>query len=120
MARHAPGTVAVIFTSQRTGRDDAGYAHAAAAMDVLAARQPGYCAMESARDAEGYGITVSYWTDEAAAIAWRDDLDHRATRDRGRATWYSRYTVVVAAVTRSYEWSSGEAVSDLPAACPAR
>ena len=121
MARYAPGTIAVIFTSQRTDRDDAGYAQAAAAMDALAARQPGYRGIESARDAAGFGITISYWARDTAAIAWRDDLDHRATRDRGRAMWYARYTVVVAAVTRSYEWSGGEAITHpTRAASPAR
>ena len=121
MARYAPGTIAVIFTSQRTGRDAAGYAQAAAAMDALAARQPGYCGIESTRDAAGFGITISYWASDAAAIAWRDDLDHCATRDRGRAIWYAHYTVVVAAVTRSYEWSGGEAVTHpSPAALSAR
>ena len=99
------GQVAVIFTSQRNGRDPAGYDAAAAAMDALAAAQPGYRGVDSARDG-GLGITVSYWADDAAARAWRDHPDHAAVREQGRALWYDRYTVAVARVERGYVWSA--------------
>ena len=76
------GQIAVIFVSRRTAADDAGYAQAAA-MEALAARQPGYRGMDGARDADGLGITVSYWADEAAAIVWRDQPEHAAIREAG-------------------------------------
>ena len=99
------GQIAVIFASTRNRIDDAGYAAAAAAMDALAAAQPGYCGMDSVRGADGYGITVSYWADDAAAIAWRDHPAHRATRDAGRTRWYDDYSIAVARVERDYGWS---------------
>ncbi|MGN6373944.1 MAG: antibiotic biosynthesis monooxygenase family protein [Sphingomonas sp.] len=95
----------MIFLSQRTGEDDAGYAAAAEAMDALAAAQPGYRGIASVREAGGLGITVSYWADEASARAWRDHPDHRRIRETGRGRWYEHYTVDVAAVTRSYDWA---------------
>lgn len=98
------GEIAVIFTSRRTREDDAGYAAAAAAMDALAAEQPGYRGMESARDPDGFGITVSWWADEASAVAWREHAVHARIRDRGRERWYSSYEVAVAQVSRSYRW----------------
>jgi heme-degrading monooxygenase HmoA len=104
MATHKPGTVAVIFVAQRTMEDDDGYRAAATAMDALAARQPGYIAMESVRGADGLGITISYWTQDAAAKAWRDHPKHKAIRDAGRGRWYSHYDLHVAEVTRSYDW----------------
>ena len=99
------GQVAVIFASMRTADDAAGYAAAAAAMDARAAAMPGYRGVHSARDADGFGITVSYWVDEAAALAWRADAEHAAVREAGRARWYTRYEVIVAAVTRDYAWT---------------
>ncbi|WP_174285635.1 antibiotic biosynthesis monooxygenase [Sphingomonas bacterium] len=105
MRHHRTGRIAVIFASTRNRTDDAGYAAAAEAMDVLAAAQPGYCGIDSVRDPDGRGITVSYWIDDAAAIAWRDHPCHRATRDEGRARWYSDYSVTVARVERDYDWS---------------
>jgi heme-degrading monooxygenase HmoA len=98
------GQFAVVFLSRRSSADEAGYADAAAAMDALAAVQPGYRGVDSARGADGFGITVSWWEDEASAVAWRAHPDHKAIRDRGRSLWYDGYEVAVAGVTRSYAW----------------
>lgn len=98
------GAVAVIFVAQRTAADEAGYSAAAAAMDALAARQPGYLGIDSARGADGLGITVSYWADEASALAWRAQAEHAAVREIGRARWYAHYRLIVTQVTRAYGW----------------
>ena len=98
------GQIAVIFTSHRTIDDDAGYAAAAEAMGALAATQPGYCGIVSTRGADGFGITISYWQDEASARAWRDHPDHAPIRAQGRADWYRDYEIVVARVERDYRW----------------
>lgn len=97
--------IAVIFASMRTDFDDAGYQAAAEQMDSLARLQPGYRGIESARGADGFGITVSYWADDASAVAWRDHPDHAAIRDKGRAHWYASYSLTVARIERAYEWS---------------
>ena len=99
------GQIAVVFVSIRNDADAAGYGEAAMAMDALAAAQPGYRGVDSAREAGGVGITVSYWADDAAAIAWRDHPEHTAIRERGRALWYDRYRVTVARVERDYDWA---------------
>lgn len=101
------GQIAVIFISRRSGADEAGYAAAAAAMEALAAAQPGYRGMTGARGAEGVGITVSWWADEASALAWRRNVEHTAIREQGRGLWYDSYEVAVASVERSYRWTRG-------------
>ena len=106
------GQTAVIFASQRRmadgePADEAGYLIAAERMATLAAAQPGYRGLEAARGADGYGVTVSYWADDAAARAWRDQAEHAATRDAGRAHWYDAYTLTVATVGRFYRWDRG-------------
>ncbi len=95
----APPYVAMIFTSVRTD-GDRGYAAMTVAMAELAARQPGYLGVESARDS--VGITVSYWRDEAAATAWRDVAEHLVAQRQGRQIWYSYYRVRIATVHREY------------------
>jgi heme-degrading monooxygenase HmoA len=95
-----PPYVAVIFTSTRTDGDH-GYAGMAVAMEKLAATQPGYLGIESARDAD-LGITISYWADDNAALAWKDVAAHLAAQHRGRQTWYRDYQVRVATVHRAY------------------
>jgi heme-degrading monooxygenase HmoA len=99
------GQIAVIFVSQETGEDVEGYAAAAEAMVALAERQPGYRGMDSTRDESGFGITVSYWADEESAVAWRENPEHAAIRDRGRERWYERYELFVTEVRRGYTWA---------------
>lgn len=93
---------AVIFSSRRTSGDDQSYAAAAARVEALAREQPGFLGVESARDADGFGITVSYWRDEAAIRAWKMQAEHRATREHGREHWYAHYELRVAKVERAY------------------
>ncbi len=104
MTTYPSGTIAVIFAAQLTGVDAEGYGVAANAMVVLAQKQPGYAGIDSVHDRAGLGITVSYWADEAAAIAWRENAEHAAIRETGRERWYSHYSLHVAAIGRSYDW----------------
>ena len=99
------GAIAVIFVAQRTAQDDAGYDAAGEAMVVLAAQQPGYLGIDSVRDTDGLGITVSYWADEASALAWRANAEHAAIRELGRERWYAHYRLIVTQVTRAYKWA---------------
>jgi heme-degrading monooxygenase HmoA len=94
-----PPYFAVIFSSLRTTGDD-GYAAMAALMDELAARQPGFLGVESAR--ENLGITVSYWRDLEAIAAWKRDIDHASAQRLGRERWYEAYRVRIARVEREY------------------
>lgn len=93
---------AVIFTSLRTPDDDEGYQRMAAAMDELSRRQPGCLGFESARDADGLGITVSYWASEEALRAWKHVAAHAAAQRTGRERWYADYTTRIARVERDY------------------
>ena len=98
----APPYYAVIFSSQRTGDDEAGYAEAADRMMRLASQQPGFLGAESVRGADGFGIAVSYWTSEEAIAAWRAHAEHAATRAEGRCRWYAHFELRVARVERAY------------------
>jgi heme-degrading monooxygenase HmoA len=97
--------ISVIFIAQRTLEDDSGYTDAAEAMDALAALQPGYLGMDSVRGADGLGITISYWASDNDAKAWRDQPGHAKIREQGRNLWYSSYSLHVASVERSYDWT---------------
>ena len=105
-----PPYYAVVFTSTSTG-DVEGYAAAAARMVELAAGQPGFLGVDSARS-DGIGITVSYWESETAIAAWKHQADHALTREMGRARWYGAYELRVARVERAYSWARPEVRSD--------
>jgi D-glycero-beta-D-manno-heptose 1-phosphate adenylyltransferase len=98
-----PPYTAVIFTSVR--RDvsaDDGYAQMATRMGELAAQQSGYIGLESARGADGLGITVSYWETAEHAAAWKRVAEHVGAQTLGRERWYARYVTRVATVERAY------------------
>jgi heme-degrading monooxygenase HmoA len=71
-------------------------------MVELASRQPGFLGVESARNAQGFGITVSYWESESAIAAWKRNADHEAVRKRGRLDWYEHFEIRIAKVERAY------------------
>jgi heme-degrading monooxygenase HmoA len=96
-----PPYYTVIFSSRRTPGDQ-GYEAMAERMVELAAQQPGFLGAESARDAQGFGITVSYWASEEAIAAWRRHAEHRVAQEQGRAQWYAHYEVRVARVERAW------------------
>lgn len=98
----SPPYYAVIFTAHRTDVD-AGYAAMADKMADLAARQPGYIGIETTRDAAGIGITVSYWTDEASILNWKQVSEHLFAQQMGKEKWYDHYTLRVARVERAYD-----------------
>ena len=96
-----PPYFAVIFTS-KLSLDDAGYGKMAQRMEELAAEQDGFLGVESARGADGVGITVSYWRDEVAIRAWKGQSEHRGAQATGQTRWYEEYSVRVAKVERAY------------------
>jgi len=96
-----PPYLAVIFSSQRRPGDE-GYGAMAERMVALAKEQPGFLGVESARDADGFGLTVSYWRDEAAIAAWKAHADHTVARRLGRDQWYADFQVRVCRVERQY------------------
>ena len=94
-----PPYFAVIFSSQRTAGDQ-GYGAMAERMVELARAQPGFLGVESARDGEGFGITVSYWQDEASIAAWKAHAEHAVAQRLGRERWYGSFHLRVCRVER--------------------
>ena len=74
-------------------------------MLTLAADQDGFLGVESARDADGLGITVSYWRDQQAINDWKQNLQHQQAQASGQQHWYRHYSVRVARVERDYSFS---------------
>lgn len=96
-----PPYYAVVFTSVLKP-DHEGYYETAALMAKLVTDSPGYLGQESVRGAGGLGITVAYFTDEAAIKTWRDNAEHAAARARGRAEWYEGFQLRITKVERAY------------------
>ena len=97
-----PPYYAVIFTSLLTDDYD-GYETVAENMVNLAAEQPGFLGIESAR--ETLGISVSYWKDLESIRLWKTQVDHQQAQQLGKEKWYSHYKVRISKVERDYEMS---------------
>lgn len=94
-----PPYYAVIFTSLRSSVDD-GYDLMAQRMLELAAGQPGFLGVESAR--QELGITVSYWDSLEAIQNWKRHAEHQLAQKLGREQWYADYRVRITRVERDY------------------
>ena len=98
-----PPYYVVIFTSKRTG-GDRGYDEMAQRMVELGSKYAGFLGLESVRGADGVGITVSYWRDEAALLAWKRDPEHQKAQRGGKETWYAGYEVRIGKIERAYRF----------------
>lgn len=97
-----PPYYAVVFTSVPTDVDVAGYEQMAARMLELAAQQPGFLGVETARGEDGVGITVSYWQDLPSIKHWRENAEHRIAQDTGKQKWYASYQLRICKVEAQY------------------
>lgn len=100
-----PPYFAVVFTSRRTDVDSAGYQQTAARMEELARDQPGFLGIESARGADGLGITVSYWRSLESIAEWKRHVEHKLAQETGRSRWYANYRVRIARVEADYSFT---------------
>jgi heme-degrading monooxygenase HmoA len=101
-----PPYYAVIFTSLLKQSDD-GYAAMASRMEELASQQEGCLGAESARNSNGFGVTISYFKSEAAILAWKQHAEHILAQELGKALWYSHYELRIARVERAYRGPQG-------------
>lgn len=98
----------VIFTSRRVHGDDDAYATTAKRMIELASQQDGFLGVESVRDAERIGITVSYWRDLDAIRNWHNVAEHRDAQSLGRSRWYDCFKVRICRVERDYGFDGSD------------
>lgn len=52
--------------------------------------------------AKGKFVSLSFWRDEEAVRAWREQLHHRSVQKLGRSEIFSKYRLRVASVLRDY------------------
>mgnify|MGYP001596664869 CR=1 FL=1 len=71
-------------------------------MIELASVAPVYLGIDSVRENEGIGITVSYRRDEESIKSWKANAQHQVAQETGRARWDEEYCVRVALVERVY------------------
>jgi heme-degrading monooxygenase HmoA len=113
----SPPYYAVIFASRRT-HCNRGYDQMAERMVALASQMPGFLGVESVRDLDGFGITVSYWESEGAIQQWKAHAKHQIAQRTGKAVWYTDYVVRIAKVEREYRRMPEQRKQRSPSAKP--
>ena len=103
-----PPYYAVIFTSKRNDGDKENYGLTADRMVELAEKQEGYIGIESYRNDDGYGVTISYWKNLENISNWKRNMEHRSAQKEGKGNWYAEYKVRIAKVERDYGFESDE------------
>lgn len=96
-----PPYYAVIFSSINS-ENDQGYVEMATRMVELAQQQSGFLGMESVREGEGIGITVSYWSDIESIRQCKANVEHQQAQRLGRKQWYTSFKARIAKVERDY------------------
>jgi heme-degrading monooxygenase HmoA len=78
-------------------RPDAGesYEHTADDMEKYAREMPGFVDFKTFVAPDGERVSLVVFASREAHDAWRDDARHRAAQARGRADWYSEYSIQV-------------------------
>ena len=96
--------IAVIFEVEpKEGKLDA-YLDMAAALKPELEQIDGFISVERFKSltTEGKYLSVSFWRDEDALVAWRNQAQHRRAQHSGRHEMFADYRLRVASVLRDY------------------
>ena len=102
-----PPYYAVIFVAGMRDGDLAEYDSDMARLMERAHSIDGFIGEDALRGEDGRSLCVSYWRDEESISRWRDDADHRATKQRGRRDWYDAYELRIARVEKASSFRAG-------------
>ena len=98
------GNIAPLPTVPAVDKPKAYYGKMAEVIDALAKQQPGFLRVESVREEEGKGITVSYWESLEAIQAWKANAKHLTAQQLGKEKWYTHYQVEICQVMKEYSF----------------
>lgn len=96
--------IAVIFEVVPSADGRAEYLERAAQLAPLLALVDGFISIErfTSMGDQAKVLSLSFWRDEAAVRAWREQEQHRAAQAAGRAGVFEHYRLRVAEVVRDY------------------
>ncbi len=101
----------VVFRARARAMDEE-YLPTALRMRDKALAEYGCTEFVFAATPDGEEIALSYWPDEASIARWRNDPEHQAAQQKGRAIWYASYRVQVAEIQRDYGGEHAPAVTE--------
>lgn len=96
--------LAVIFEAQANPDKQQAYLDLAAGLTTLLKGRDGFIAIERFQSLTNPGkvLSLSFWRDEAAIAAWRQQEAHRHAQAAGRSHLFLDYRLRIASVLRDY------------------
>ncbi|MBA7845423.1 antibiotic biosynthesis monooxygenase [Klebsiella sp. RHBSTW-00484] len=96
--------IAVLFEAEVTLAKQERYLALAAELKPLLCTIDGFIAIERFQSLTTTGkiLSLSWWRDEEAVLAWKRNLCHQAAQKEGRESIFSGYQIRVAQVLREY------------------
>jgi heme-degrading monooxygenase HmoA len=98
----------VLFRSKLVPEPE-GYAEMAQEMLDAARGMPGFVDVKAFKADDGERLTLVWWQDEDTLRAWRTHARHLVAQQTGRERWYEYYTLDVAEVIRSKQFTRAAA-----------
>ncbi len=115
--------IAVLFEVEPAAGQREAYLTEAAALRPRLEAIDGFLSIERFESLAQPGriLSLSFFRDEEAVTAWRNDVSHRGAQERGRGGIFARYRLRVAEVFRDYGLAErAEAPADSRAVHPPR
>jgi heme-degrading monooxygenase HmoA len=103
---------AVIFRTKRTLPMPVEYEKLNQQLAEMVKTIPGFKRIESIADANGNGVSISYWDSLESIQAWKNNSTHLFAQSKGKSDWYQDYSVEICEVLRSYSKGSRPKVHD--------
>ncbi len=106
--------IAVLFEADAIPAQQERYLQLAAELKPLLTDIEGFIAIERFQSLSTPGkiLSLSWWRDEAAVLAWKKNVLHQAAQSGGRESIFSFYRIRVARVFREYS-SQTRSLSDV-------
>ena len=96
--------IAVIFELEPKASETDDYFAQAALLKPLVENMDGFISVERFQSLVNPAkyLSLSFWRDEAAVTAWRNQFEHRGAQHAGRGSIFQNYRLRVASVLRDY------------------
>lgn len=103
--------IAVLFEADVAAGKQDRYLQLAAELKPQLAEIEGFIAIErfQSLSTEGKILSLSWWRDEEAVLAWKGNVMHQAAQAEGQRSIFSYYRIRVAQVLRDYSSAAGKA-----------
>lgn len=102
--------IAVLFEADVAAGKQDRYLQLAAELKPQLAEIEGFIAIErfQSLSTEGKILSLSWWRDEEAVLAWKGNVLHQTAQAEGRRSIFSFYRIRIAQVFRDYSSEAGK------------